>query len=466
VSQSIPAPAAGQLHYLKRSLAQQPGLPFADLLPANTPELLGDSSDPIYTPTVTLALFLGQTLEPDGTCQSAVTRLQAHRAATDEPAIGEGTGAYCKARKRLPEEALGTLARSTGAALSQRAPRSWLWNGRRLRVVDGSTFTAADTPANQKEYPQPDSQAPGLGFPMLRVVILFCIATGAVLQSVLSPYSGKQTGEISLFRRAWDTLDEGDVVLGDRIYCSYFEIARLKARGIDVVLHKHQSRKTDFRTGKRLGRWDHLIAWTRPQRPEWMEESTYEAIAERLELREVRIRVERPGFRVQKLELITTLMDASQVSVSELGRLYRMRWFAELNLRALKDGLGMKELVCKSPAMVRKEVWVYLLAYNLVRGSMCQAASMHNVKVDRVSFQSTVKSVLSFGETLTQKEGSELERCWQRLWRAIASHKIPYRPDRVEPRAVKRREHKYPYLNQPRKHVKNLLVKAKREARK
>ena len=466
VSQSIPGAATDQLRYLTRTLVQQPGLPFADLLPENTAELLGASTDPIYTPAVTLALFLNQTLEPEGTCQSAVSRFQAHRAVTGEPAISENTGAYCKARKRLSEEALRTLARSTGATLSRRVPQDGLWKGRRVRLVDGSTVTAADTPDNQAEYPQPDSQAPGLGFPMLRLVFLFCIATGAVLQAVLSPYSGKGTGELALFRSLWDDLDASDVVVGDRIYCSYIEIAMLAARGIDVVWHKHQSRKTDFRTGTRLGKGDHLIVWSRPRRPEWMDEATYASIPERLEVREVRIRVSRAGFRVKAFELITTLLDPTQVSVDELGQLYRRRWFAELNLRSLKKSLGMDHLVCKSPAMVRKEVWVYVLAYNVVRGAMCQGAQLHGGKVERLSFRSAVTSVLTFGEKLARTEGGELERCWQRLWHAIASHKVPDRPDRVEPRAVKRRGHKYPHLTQPRKLAQRKLFNANRGARK
>jgi hypothetical protein len=326
--------------------------------------------------------------------------------------------------------------------------------------------TAADTPENQKDYPQPDSQAPGLGFPMLRLVILFCIATGAVLQKALSPYSGKSTGEISLFRQVWDDLEEGDVLLGDRIYCSYFEIALLRKRDIDVILHKHQSRKTDFRKGIRLGRFDHQIQWKRPQRPEWMDKQTYESIPETLSVREVRISVVQAGFRVKKYELITTMLEASEVSVRELGSLYRLRWSAELNLRSLKEGLGMEHLVCKTPAMVRKEVWVYVLAYNLVRGAMCQGASVGNVSVHRVSFRAAANSLLSFGVILALKEGSELEECWERLWRAVGSHKVPDRPDRVEPRAVKRRGHKFPYLTQPRNLAKNKLLGVKRGARK
>jgi len=460
MAQSTPARIAQQLHHLRTSFAQKPGLPFADLLPNETPELLGPSSEPVYTPLVTLGMFLSQVLE-GGSCQAAVARLLAHLSTTKERTPSANTGGYCKARQRLPEDGLHSLTRRTGATLSERADPSWLWKGRPVRVADGTTITMPDTPENQKEYPQPDGQKPGLGFPMIRLVVLFCLATGSVLEGALCPYRGKGTGEISLLRRVWDELDPGDVLLGDRIYCSYFEMAMLDQRGIAVVLHKHQSRRTDFRKGTRLGRHDHRIVWQKPAQPDWMSEEEYEALPGTLEVREVRVLVKCPGFRVQRYEVITTLLDPKQATALELGELYRQRWQAELNLRSLKSIMGMDHLSCKSPEMVRKELWTYLLAYNLVRGVMAQSASVASVTPNSLSFTSAMRTLSSFAEVLSV--GSEVERedSLNRLWRAVATHRVGNRPGRVEPRAVKKRKKSYPTLNEPRKLARQRLLRKK-----
>lgn len=459
MAQSTRAQVARQLDHLRRSFAQHPGLPFADLLPDDTPELLGTPTEPLYTPLVTLGMFLSQLLDPVGSCRAAVARLLARRTADDQPACHAGTGAYCKARQRLPEDGLHTLTQRTGQTLSNRAPALWLWKGRRVRVADGTTVTAADTPANQKEYPQPDGQKPGLGFPMLRLVVLFCLATGAVLDAALAPYQGKGTGEISLLRQLWHQLDEGDVLLGDRIYCSYFEIALLSRRGIDGVFHKHQSRRTDFRTGERLGRNDHVIAWPKPTRPVWMGEATYQALPAKLVVRELRVSVSCPGFRVHQVEMITTVLDPKQASLSELGELYRRRWEAELNLRSLKSSMGMDELRCKSPEMVRKELWVHFLAYNLVRGVMRQSASVRKVTAQRLSFTGAVQTMRAFTPLLSGEVGAVFEESLRRLWLAVGTHRVGDRPDRVEPRAIKRRKKDYPLLTEPRKLAQQRLLK-------
>jgi Transposase DDE domain len=451
MAQSTHTPVARQLEQLRKRFAQQPGTPYANLLPDNTPQLLhADTDDPIYTPLVTLGLFLGQVLDPNGSCQQAVAQFLAQRTAEGLPPCSANTGAYCKARQRLPEEGLQTLTRAAGATLSGQAPDRWRWKGRRVQVADGSTVNAPDTPANQKEYPQPDGQKPGLGFPIIRLVVLFCLATGAVLEAALAPYRGKRTGELSLFRRVWHAVSPGDVVLGDRIYCSYCEIALLHQRGIDVVLHKHQSRKTDFRKGRRLGRFDHTIEWKRPVRPEWMDEETYRQLPATLVLREVRVEVSVRGFRVQRYELITTLVDAQEYSVAELGQLYRRRWEAELNLRAVKTSLGMDQLSCKTPPMVRKELWMYLLGYNVLRGVLAQSAVVVGVAPRYLSFAGAMQSVCAFGPLLSQATGESWSESVRRLWRAVGSHRVGNRPDRVEPRAIKRRKKDFPQLTQPR----------------
>lgn len=459
MAQSTPAQVARQLEHLRQSFAQQPGLPFADLLPDDTPQLLGPASEPLYTPLLTLRMFLWQVLEHTGSCQQAVARLIAWRAITNQPTCNAGTGAYCKARQRLPEAGLHTLTQRTGKTLSDRAPTHWLWKNRCVRVADGTTVTAADTPANQQAYPQPDGQKPGLGFPMLRLVVLFCLATGAVLEAAFAPYQGKGTGEISLLRQVWQQLKTGDVLLGDRIYCSYFEIALLSRRGIDGVFHKHTSRRTDFRTGQRLGRHDHVIEWSKPRRPVWMDEVTYQALPGTLAMREVRVVVKCRGFRVRQVEIVTTLLDPKDVSLSDLGDLYRRRWEAELNLRSLKSSMGMDQLRCKSPEMVRKELWVYFLAYNLVRGVMAESARQKKSPL-RLSFMGAVQTLSAFAPWLPLEVGEGLESSLRRLWLAVGTHGVGDRPDRVEPRAVKRRKKDYPPLTKPRKLARQQLFKA------
>jgi hypothetical protein len=452
VAQSTHTAVARQLEQLRKRFAQQPGLPYTDLLPDNTPQLLhADTDDPIYTPLVTLNLFLGQVLDPNGSCRQAVAGLLAQRTADGQPPCSANTGAYCKARQRLPEKGLQTLTRNAGTTLSGQAPDRWRWKGRRVQVADGSTVNAPDTPANQKEYPQPDGQKPGLGFPIIRLVVLFCLATGAVLEAMLAPYQGKGTGELSLFRQAWHALEQGDVLLADRIFCSYFEIALLHQRGVDVVLHKHQSRRTDFRKGRRLGRFDHVVEWTKPLRPEWMDEVTYRQLPATMSLREVRVEVSVRGFRVQRYELITTLVDAHEFSVTELGQLYRRRWEAELNLRAVKTSMGMDQLSCKNPEMVRKELWVYLLGYNLLRGVMSASGAVVGVAPRYLSFAGAMQSVRAFGQLLCQAPGASWSASLSRLWKAVGSHRVGARPDRVEPRAIKRRKKDFPQLTQPRK---------------
>jgi Transposase DDE domain len=451
VAQSTRTPIARQLKHLRNRFAQQPGLSFADLLPDATPQLLqADTDDPIYTPLVTLGLFLGQVLDPNGSCRHAVARLLAWRTAQGQSPCSANTGAYCKARQRLPEEGLHTLTRHAGTTLASRAPRRWLWKQRRVQVADGTTVNTPDTPANQRVYPQTDGQKPGLGFPIIRLVVLFCLATGAVLEAALAPYRGKGTGELSLLRQVWHSLEPGDVLLGDRIFCSYFEIALLHQRGVDVVLHKHQSRRTDFRTGRRLGRCDHQIHWQRPVRADWMDEATYQKLPATLALREVRVEVSVRGFRVWRYELITTLTDWQQYRACELGQLYRRRWEAELHLRAVKTSMGMDQLSCKSPELVRKELWVYLLGYNLVRGVMAEGAAVAGLAPRNLSFAGAMQSVRAFGELLSGESGGSVWEGWRRLWMVVGSHRVGNRPDRVEPRAIKRRKKDFPPLTQPR----------------
>ena len=441
-----------QINSIRNSFGQQQGLPFVDLLtPERLREVAGqaaESSEPIYTPLVTLWMFLGQVIDPDHSCRQAVARLLVWLTLQGQPACSAENGAYCKARLRLSEAHLRGLVRSTGADLLGTTPAAWRWKGRRVKLADGTTAIMPDTEANQAEYPQPDGQKPGLGFPMIRLVVLFCLATGAVLDAAMAAYSGKGTGELSLLRSIWDELQEGDVLLADRLYCSWFEMALLKRRGVDVVLRRHQSRRTDFRKGNSLGRRDHLVRWPKPARPAWMDQETYDSLPEELELREVEVTIRRNGFRPVKLIVVTTLLDAEEYAPEDLAEVYWQRWQAELDLRSLKETMQMDELRCKTPAMVRKEIWAHFLAYNLIRGMIAQASAEHGRKPCQISFKGALQTLNAFHHILLTS--SEVMETYRRLLAAIATHRVGDRPGRVEPRAKKRRKKNYALLTKPR----------------
>ena len=317
----------------------------------------------------------------------------------------------------------------------------------------------ADTPANQRAYPQNPSQKPGLGFPIARFVVLFCLATGSALEMAIGQYSGKQTGENALFRSLWDELEPEDVVLGDRYYCSYFDLAMLKQRGVDGVFRLHQRRPCDFRRGRRLGKEDQIVTWFRPRRPDWMDEDTYNKIPETMEIRQVRIHVGKPGFRTQVLDLATTLLDPEVYMKSDLAFLFRQRWHAELDLRSIKIVLGMDMLRCKTPEMVRKEIWMTLLGYNVIRALMVAASQEHGGDPRHVSFKGALQTVQEFAVGLREGTPQQRRWLWQILLSSIAGDAVGYRPDRVEPRARKRRPKKYPLLTKPRRQAQAALRK-------
>lgn len=410
----------------------------------------------LYTPAVTVWVFLSQCLSADHSCRDAVARLIAWRLAQGLPACAAETGAYCTARGDLPEQALQALMRDSGKQGEDEAPQSWLWHGRKVRVVDGSTVTMPDTEANQAAYPQQKSQKRGCGFPIARILAVFSLSVGTVLQAAISKYEGKQTGENSLFRRLHEALADGDVVIADRYFSGWFDIALLLDRGVDVAVRKHQKRRTDFRTGERLGNNDHRVSWTKPARPPWMSAPQYRELPHELTLREVRIRVAQKGFRTKTLVVVTTLLDAEQYPAEEIAILYRRRWQAELHLRSLKIVLQMDHLRCKTPERVRNEFYTHLLGYNLIRGVMAVAAMKSSVSPWEISFKGTLQTLNQFLPLLASRVSSE---AWcEALLIAIATHPVGHRPDRIEPRVIKRRPKQYKRMREPRQNYRNRML--------
>lgn len=462
--QHNPCSLSHQVESLWRQFAQAPGLPFCDTLNA---EMVQDAlraeqvggHDCIYTPLVTVRMLLSQAMDPDPSLRQAVSRLLAERAAQGLGRISAETGAYSQARQRLPEEVLGHLSCQVGAKLLMQAPTQWRWRGRDVKIVDGTTVSMPDTAANQAVYPQPPNEKPGLGFPLARLVAVFSLAVGTVLEAAIGPWMGKQTGENALFRTLHHRLCPGEVVLSDRYFCSYFDIALLQQGGVDIVMRLHQRRPVDFRSGKRLGNEDQLVTWNKPKRPDWMDEATHASLPDTLQLRQVRLRGTRPGFRTQTIVVVTTLTNPDNVSRGDLTDLYRMRWHAELDLRSLKQTMQMGILRGKTPAMVRKELWAHFLAYNLIRTVMAQAAQEHQLEPRQISFKGTVQTLLAFVPSMLAATPEALPDLADRILAAIATHQVADRPDRYEPRARKRRYDNFMHLQRPRAEAKKRLLR-------
>jgi hypothetical protein len=410
----------------------------------------------IYSPAVTLWVFLAQCLSADHSCRDAVAQLIAWRLTQGLKPCSPETGAYCTARERVPEEACLQLMRETGRTVEEDAPPEWRWQGRRVLDVDGSTITMPDTPENQAEYPQVSGQKRGCGFPIARIVVVFSLAVGTVLDAAIGKYQGKQTGENSLFRTLHDLLQEGDIVLADRYFSGWFDLALLQKRGVDIVVRKHQLRATDFRTGTRLGRGDHLIWWSKPPRPDWMSPEQYATLPAGLTLREVRVIVRQKGFRTKALVIATTLLDAQQYPADEIAFLYRRRWQAELHLRSLKIVLQMDHLRCKTPHRVRNEFYMHLVAYNLIRQLLAVAAFRAGMEPWTVSFKGALQTITNLLPLLSTKV-STADWC-AALLTAIATHVVGNRPDRFEPRVKKRRPRKFKLMREPRENYKRRMA--------
>lgn len=409
----------------------------------------------IYSPFATLMLFIEQVLDSDQSCQAAVARGLSARAALGQSPVSLYTGAYCKARARLPLALPARLAREVGQRLCAQQPAPWRWRGREVKLIDGTTVSMPDTKANQARFPQNHQQKPGLGFPLARLVTIISLSCGAVLEWALDGCEGKNTGETALLWRLLGFLAPQDVVIADSYYCGYFMVAGLIARGVDLVMPQHHLRLTDFRRGERLGARDHLVTWTRPQRPAWMDETTYVRMPETLLMREVRA-----GGRI----LVTTLRDPATVSKPALAALYDSRWHIELDLRAIKTVMQMDVLRCKTPVMVEKEIAVHLLAYNLVRTVMAQAAYTAHCLPRQLSFKSALQLLNAFEMSLRHYPYERLRKHQSVLICGMARRKLLHRPRRVEPRAVKRRTMQHALLTKPR-HVLRARLRHQQQRR-
>jgi len=393
--------------------------------------------------------FLCQILAGIG-CRGAVKQVQSWAVARGRPVPSSNPSAYCQARNRLPLALLNSVFGETATRLTTRVARHELWHGRRVKLVDGTGLSAADTPENQAEWPQHSNMKPGCGFPELKLVGLFCLYSGALLGW---GEGNKHAHELTLWRRLWSMLCPGDVVLGDRAFGSYACIAALLQQRIDGVYRLHGARKMDWRKGRRLGRRDRLWVWTKPRYPVkgWTAEQ-WQGLPDRLKVRVVERAIDVPGFRTEKITLVTTLTDASEFSAEELVALYRKRWSVEVFLRDVKITLGMDVLKCQSPNAVRRELAMYLICHNLLRGMIQQAAHQEKVSVEHISFKGAAEQLchwlwLFTGDGLTRVER---RKRLKEFYTALATAPVPQRPNRTEPRVRKRRPKNYRLMTRPR----------------
>ena len=443
------------------SFLQADGLPFADVLTAESIEQVFSDrdalfgQDDIFSTQIVLWAFLGQALR-DGkgaSCAAAVEDIATHMCQSDRPAPSGDTGDYCRARAKLDVAAVRHVTTDTARRLEADAPEPWLWKGRHAKLVDGFTFTLPDTPENQEAFPQQTSQAPGVGFPIARACTVQSLATAAVCDVAIGPYAGKETSESALLRGMLDAFDGGDVAVFDRYYCSFMMIALFQQRRLHVCTRLHQCRHSDFRRGRRLGKYDHLITWTRPERPAWMSREDYQQIPETMTLREIRFNVVIPGRRTTTITVVTTLTDADEYSAQDIADLYGFRWNVELDIRDVKQTLGLDHVRCKSPEMVLLEVWVTLLAYNLVRKVIATAAALHDKHPRQLGFTLACQAIMSSWMLLAAGSARNPRRQWATALQRIARNQVANRPGRVEPRVLKRRRHSYKLMTRPRQEL-------------
>ena len=418
-----------------------------------------NSRDRIYNVRRTFFGFLYQVLNPDCSCRQIVRQIQALFALQNGRRVDEGTGGWCQARVRLPWDILPRL-RCAAAAHAEKATQ--LWRGLRVKVIDGTSTSLPDTTKNQRAYPQPGGQKPGCGFPLLKLVGVFSLASGALLDYAKG---NKHQHELNLLQKLLDHFRAGDLALADRGFNSYSLMALLCLRGAHGLFRLHQRRPADLRNGKRLGKNDRLIVWRKPwlwQRPRYLSKSIWKSIPRELSVRVVRFTLAVPGFRAQSVTLVTTLLDARAYPAEELARLYARRWRIELWFRDIKTSRGMETLRCKSPKMVHKELEMFFIAYNLIRALMVAAGSLHDVPMERMSFKGTVDSVRQFSTPIAQARSRKKQKqLISRLLEIIAQDQVPDRPGRREPRAVKRRPKPFQLLNRPRHLMKELQHRSK-----
>lgn len=414
----------------------------------------------VFTPKLTFFAFLDQVLNPGQSCRGAAHQIRAyHQAQSDCPPIKSDESAYCIARSRWSLEELAQIRRDLTDHIHLAADcltPELACVERPLKVVDGTSFNAPDTAKTRAQYPQSSSQRPQCGFPLINLTGVFSLRTGALLEYALGTLS---VGEISLFHQLWPALEKGDIILGDRLFGSYCDIFGLREMGVDGIWHHHASRKADFRSGTRLGRWDRLATWTKPSRqPKTVSDELWAKVPGTLSVRILRFTVATKTGRVKRITLVTTLTDPLAWPAKLLAALYARRWKIELYWDDIKTTLQMDMLRCQSPQMLHKEIEMHWIAYNLIRSLMAEAAQSCHAKLDRMSFKGTVDALKMYSPMIGKipaRYGKRRIGLYSEMLAAIAADPLPERPDRREPRCRKRRPKAYPLMTKPRRQMKD-----------
>jgi Transposase DDE domain len=397
-----------------------------------------------FPPTETLSMFLAQAMNTDSSCQNIVNEAALTRAICGLPPCSSNTGSYCKARQRLPLSMVSGLVRQIGLQMTDQAPLRWNWQGRPIRLVDGTTVELPDTEENRRAYPQTRE---GSGCPLSRIVGITCLASGGVLNAAIGPFAGKGSGEQALLRTLLDTFTAGDIVLGDAYFGTYFLLAELMARNVDAVFEQYGARKRtlDFSRGQQIGKRDHLLCYEKPKKPAWISQESYDAAPDTITVRELEV-----GHKI----LVTTLLSPEEASKHALKELYQQRWHVELDLRNIKSTLGMGVLSCKTPDMIEKEIWIYLLAHNLIRVVMAEAASLSDILPRQLSFKHSLQLWRIWRQ---QSSGQDDQESLRALLRLTIENTVGHRPGRVEPRMVKRWRKSFPLLTKPRSELRETI---------
>lgn len=404
----------------------------------------------IFSLTNTFWAFLTQVISADGGCKGAVRKIQSYASIRGLTLPSSSTSSYCAARAKLSHEILLAIFRHT--ANQEVLKGNSLLNGRRVVVADGTGVSMPDTKSNQLEWPQMSVVKPGCGFPSARICACFSLETGLLLNYEIG---NKHDHDLTLLRRQWDFLMQGDVFLGDKGFCSYYHMAELLKKGVDSVIPL--ARRTpikDAECQKVLSENDLLISWPRPKYLKSLSYSheEWEKLPVEMQLRQIRVINECPGFRTKSFYIITTLLDAEKYPADQLARLYLMRWHVELNFRDIKTIMGMDILSCRSPEMIKKEILMFLIAYNCIRSMMGQAIKEGGLTHREVSFKGSMQALQSWEPHMNQEAMTREERTRliKGLYCVISTSIVISRPGRREPRCVKRRPKNYQYMTAPR----------------
>jgi len=451
---------AGKLALLQKKSFKQIGEVFEKFIPRALlkPEPSGAfSRRRLFSKENTFWAFFSQILDADGGCKEVIRKLQSYASIKRINVPSSSTASYCAARKKLQEQMLADILAHTADRM-ETMPATGLLNHRRVIVVDGTGVSMPDTPENQAVWPQPASLKPGCGFPSGRICACFSLDSGALLSYAIG---NKKNNELPLFRQQWETFKAGDIFLGDKGFCSYFDIANLQDRSVDSVITL--ARRAPVRAAsslKKLGPDDLLITWERPKFAKILSYSkdAWAILPEKLTLRQIKVKVPYPGFRTKGFYIVTTLLDATRYPAEELAELYLKRWDVELFFRDIKTTMGMDVLRCLTPDMVRKEILMHFIAYNCIRRLMYEAAEEADLEVRLVSFNGSLQALRNWEPHLNQAKISKAERfrLISDLYESMTNTPIRQRPGRSEPRCRKRRPKNYQLLTSPRRVMKEI----------